>query len=390
MRLGIAALAVVVVLGVAVLGWTRWQGTERSAVSNQPSKIELETMEPEPPPTPEKQWIEAKGLHVTGWIAGSKNRFAHLVDLCNKTELNALVIDVKDSDGTVSYNTDVPLEREIKASTRAIADIDAVIKLMEENDIYPIARVTVFKDPILAKKKPEFAVLNPSGGLWTDRIGTGWANPYKKEVWEYNVEIAKDAARRGFKEIQWDYVRFPSDGRVSQCVYPDKTDQTQSEVIAEFLKYAKEELEPFGVVISADIFGLTSLVRHDMGIGQTIKMMAEHVDYICPMVYPSHYARGEYGIPNPDVEPYRTVKLSLGDALKSIEGTDCKIRPWLQDFSLRARYGKAEVLAQRRAAEELGITEFLLWNARVRYTESALAPAEPKPKGQTNASQKEP
>jgi hypothetical protein len=359
LRFSIGALAVVVVFGIAVLGWTRYHGQNESSVSPVPTQSEI-LSEPPPPPKPQKQWIEAKGLHVTGWIAGSKNSFAHLIDLCNKTELNTLVIDVKDSDGIVSYDTNVPLEREMKASARAIADIESVMKQMADNNIYPIARIAVFKDPIVAKKRPDLAVLKADGSIWTDNHRTGWANPYKRDVWDYNIAIAKDAAERGFKEIQWDYVRFPSDGRVSACIYPGKTEQTESEVIADFLKYAKQELEPYGVVISADIFGLTSLVKHDMGIGQTIKLMAEHVDYICPMVYPSHYARGEYGIPNPDVQPYKTVSLSLADALKSVEGTDCKVRPWLQDFSLRARYGKAEVLAQRKAAEELGITEFLL------------------------------
>lgn len=329
---------------------------------------------PQKPTKPEKQFIIAKGLHVTGWVAGGKNSLQKLIDICNRTELNALVIDVKDSDGVVSWDTEVPLEREIGASRKCINDINAVMTKLAENDIYPIARIAVFKDPILAKAHPEMGVKRPDGALWRDRRGNAWANPYDQRVWDYNIAIAIECAKLGFKEIQWDYVRFPSDGPVSQCVYPGKTDETDSEVIASFLKYAREKLEPHAVVMTADLFGLTSLVNHDMGIGQTIKLIAEHVDYICPMVYPSHYARGEYGIPDPNRAPYKTVLLSLRDAVKAVEGTKCRVRPWLQDFSLYGvKYGAAEVLAQRKAAKEIGLTEFLLWNPQCRYTEAALA-----------------
>jgi hypothetical protein len=200
---------------------------------------------------------------------------------------------------------------------------------MEDNHIYSIARIAVFKDPILANGSQKLAIHRKSGGLWRDRTGTGWADPYSKAVWDYNIDIAIDAAKRGFKEIQWDYVRFPSDGRVSECVYPNKNNRTESEVISDFLQYARKRLEPYNVFMSADIFGLTSIAHHDMGIGQTIKLIADNVDYICPMVYPSHYANYEYGIPNPNSAPYQTVRLSLGDHVKEIQGTKAKVRPWL-------------------------------------------------------------
>ncbi len=337
-------------------------------------------------PKPEKPWEHVRGLHVTGWIAGGKNSMQHLIDLCNRTELNALCIDVKDSDGVVSFDTSVPIEREIGASRKCVADIEAVTRKLKENDIYPIARIAVFKDPILAGRKPELGVQRVGGGLWRDHRGITWANPYDKRVWDYNIDLAIECAKLGFKEIQWDYVRFPSDGRISQCVYPGKDKRTESQVVADFLAYAREKLKPSNVVMTADLFGLTSLVGHDMGIGQTIQLMAKHVDYICPMVYPSHYALGEYGIPNPNKAPYKTVLLSLGDAVKRVKGTKCKIRPWLQDFSLYGvHYGADEVKAQRKAAKEVGLTEFLLWNPRCKYTESALGP---EPKDEKTASAK--
>lgn len=324
---------------------------------------------------PQKQLVEVKGLHVTGWIAGGKKSMQKLIDLCNHTELNALCIDVKDSDGVVSFDTTVPLEREIKASRKCISDPEGLLKKLLDNNIYPIARIVVFKDPILADAKPSMGVHNAGGSLWRDHHGISWTNPYDKSVWDYNIDLAIYCIKLGFKEIQWDYVRFPSDGRISQCKYPGKTNLSESQVIEDFLKYARTRLEPYGVVMSADIFGLTSLVKHDMGIGQTIKMIADNVDYICPMVYPSHYALGEYHIPNPNKAPYRTVLLSLGDAVKKMKGTKCKVRPWLQDFSLYGvHYGRNEVLAQRKAAKEVGLTEFIMWNPRCKYTESALSP----------------
>lgn len=366
----IMLLLPIVLAGVAIVAFRQ----EPSKTTTPPKAEKVEAPKPKAPPKPEKEFIQAKGLHVTGWIAGGKNSMQKLIDMCNRTELNTLVIDMKESDGVVSWDTGVPLEREIGASRKCVSDPEALMEKLKENNIYPIARIVVFKDSILPKVKPEMAVLNAGGGIWRDRAGKAWANPYDKRVWDYNIDLAIEAAKLGFKEIQWDYVRFPSDGRVSQCVYSGKTDQSEPEVIADFLKYAKERLKPYGVVISADLFGLTSLVKHDMGIGQRINLMAQHIDYICPMIYPSHYAMGEYGIPNPNKAPYKTVLLSLRDALKSVEGTKCKVRPWLQDFSLYGvRYGAAEVLAQRKAAKELGVTEFLLWNASCRYTEAALS-----------------
>ena len=363
-KIMIALLALILAGIVVVSLQRRRQDASRPAVMTKPAA----------PPRPHKEIIVAKGLHVTGWIAGGKKSFQKLIDIVNSTEINALCIDIKDSDGVVSFDTHVPLERQINASRKCIRDIESVMKKMEDNNVYPIARIACFKDPILAGAVKSMAVQTPTGGLWTDHHGIAWANPYDKRVWDYNIDIAIECAKLGFKEIQWDYVRFPSDGRVSRCAYPGRDKRNESQVVEGFLKYARERLEPYGVVMSADIFGLTSLVKHDMGIGQTIKMIAKNVDYICPMVYPSHYALGEYHIANPNKAPYRTVFLSLGDAVKKMKGTKCKIRPWLQDFSLYGvHYGPAEINAQRKAARKVGLTEFLLWNPRCKYTTAALA-----------------
>lgn len=376
LKIPLIAFAVLLLGGTAFLAFNGKPGTP--AKTDHTPRLAPKTVRraqvAEAPKLPKKQMITVKGLHVTGWIAGGKNSLQHLIDLCNTTELNALCIDIKDSDGVVSFDTHVSIERQIHASRKCIGNIDEVMKKLKDNHIYAIARIAVFKDPILAKWKPEMAVHSAGGGVWRDHKGISWANPYDKRVWDYNIDLAKECIKLGFNEIQWDYVRFPSDGNIHACVYPGRDKRTESELIASFLKYAHKQLEPYNVVMSADIFGLTSLVKHDMGIGQTIQMIAQNVDYICPMVYPSHYALGEYHIPNPNKEPYKTVLLSLGDAVKKVKGTNCKIRPWLQDFSLYGvHYGPAEVLAQRKAAKEVGLTEFLLWNPRCKYTESALS-----------------
>ena len=229
------------------------------------------------------------------------------------------------------------------------------------------------------KKRPDLAVQRPDGKQWRDRSGHYWLDPYNKANWDYNVDVAIDAAKRGFNEIQWDYVRFPSEGAKSGRVYPAKTKEDQrseARVIAEFLKYAKDKLKPYDVLVTADIFGLTVSAKpdDDMGIGQKIDLMIPNLDVICPMIYPSHYNRGEYGIPYPNAAPYRTISTALGYAVPRVKGTNCRIRPWLQDFSLGVRYGEPEVRAQLKAMREHGIEEYLLWNAGNRYTVSALAP----------------
>jgi hypothetical protein len=314
--------------------------------------------------------VRVRGIYLTGWTAGTK-RFHELVNLVDKTELNAMVIDIKDTDGVISYKSNIPLAKKYNLSF-AKMDPAKVMPVLKEHNIYSIARIACFKDPELAKKRPDLAIQTTSGGLWRDRGGSPWLNPYKKENWEYIAAIAKEAAAKGFNEIQLDYVRFASEGKMSSAVFPGKTKEEPTVVIDKFTQYLRKELEPSGVWFAADIFGLTALVHHDMGIGQKIGGIAANVDYICPMVYPSHYHLGEYGIPNPDLRPYKTVWLSIRDAKVRIKETHAKVRPWLQDFSLQSHYGPDEVRKQMQAVYDNGIGEWILWNPRNRYTASAL------------------
>ena len=327
---------------------------------------------PGPPPLPPGG---VKGIYLTGWTAGLKHRFNNLVSLVDRTELNAMVIDVKD-DGNVSYAVDVPLAQQIGANRHMIAHIDALLATLNAHSIFPIARIACFRDTPLAEAHPEMAVHAPDGRVWHDKTHHAWLNPFNKAAWDYNVDLALDAIKHGFKEIQFDYVRFPSEGKISTLQYPGKPKGAlRKDQIAAFLSYARGKIKAQGAWFSADVFGLTSLVKSDMGIGQTRTNVARVVDYLCPMVYPSHYALHEYGIANPNKEPYNIIHRSLGDAKKRLQDVpSCRLRPWLQDFSLHGvHYGPAQVKAEIKAARDLGIHEFLLWNAGCRYTESALA-----------------
>ncbi len=316
-----------------------------------------------------------KGIHISLWVAADRGLFKKMADLVGRTELNGMQIDIKDESGRVAYSSQVPLGVEVgSALTQGGMDIGRVMDKCWYNDIYPIARLVCFKDPVVARARPDLAVHSTGGGRWGDGA---WLDPYSQENWDYMLGLAVEAARKGFKEIQLDYVRFPSDGNTTTCVFPAQGSDTRnkSQVIQDFLQFMRDGLKPMGTVLSADVFGLTASGQGDMGIGQDVSAMGLYLDYICPMVYPSHYNRGEYNIDDPEANPHDTVYMSLVDFQEKLEGTPCKLRPWLQDFSLRVTYGVTEVQAQMRACYELGIDEWLLWDPNCTFTEGALQPA---------------
>ncbi len=328
--------------------------------------------------------VEAKGIYLTGRSAGNSN-FQRLLQFVVSTELNAMVIDVKEDEGRVTYKSGVPVVKEVGSdNTVFIQDVDSVVQTLKENHIYPIARIVCFKDPFLAGKKTDWAMHKKTGGVWSDKKGTVWIDPYRKEVWDYNIAIAKEAAQKGFKEIQFDYVRFPDNGKKidAEVAFHEQNGKEKQQVIADFLAYAKAELAPFNVYISADVFGLVPSVSDDMGIGQKWEMVSPNVDYISPMTYPSHYANGTYGLRVPDAKPYETILHSVKDAQQKNAGLEqnqiksAAIRPWLQDFTARwvkghIPYGPAEVSAQIKAAKDLGVDQYLIWNAGNTYSQAA-------------------
>lgn len=313
-----------------------------------------------------------RGIHLTAWIAGSSKFRPVINELLDETELNTVVIDIKEYEGEV-YIPGVKMVTENKTFTPAIPNIKDYLANLKKRNIYTVARIVVFKDNLMPRKRPELAVKDAEGEIWKDRSGRVWLDPYNKEVWNYNISIAEQAIDLGFDEIQFDYIRFPSDGNIRNCRYSQAHSTTASSgALVGFLKEANERLKSKGANISIDVFGLTTTVTHDMGIGQQMVQMTQWVDYVSPMVYPSHYNKGEYGIADPNTSPYKVVFIAMEGARKRLGLDTAKLRPYLQDFSMGHRYGKEEVRAQIQACYDNDIGDWLLWNPRCVYTRSAL------------------
>lgn len=315
---------------------------------------------------------QVRGIYITGNTAHWKPRFEELFNFVMKSDINSLVIDFKDDSGIISMVTDNEMILEIDPRYQKGTDFKALIKRLNDNDIYTIARIVVFKDPVLSKKKPEWSIRNHDGSLWRDRTGITWVDPHNINVWNYAIEVSKEAAKAGFREIQFDYVRFPTDGNLKTIKYTDEGGSTKKEVIYNFLKYANEELKEYNVFLSADVFGLTTTTLDDMGMGQQYELIAQEVDYISPMVYPSHYGPYNYGFANPNAHPYGVVNQAMIDGIKKGQDMRAYLRPWLQDFSLgQPKYGVHEVREQIKAVYDNGHDEWIMWNAGNRYNESA-------------------
>lgn len=358
------------------LGLPRFGGGETVAVAEvvrrTPSRAYPMSVTFDPIQYRDSTYRPVKGIYISSWIAGSPELFARQVDLVDRTEINAMVIDVKDATGYITYDSGVALADELGLEEHRIKDIGALMDTLREHDIVPIARIVCFNDPKLSSARPEWGVQHKDGGLWKDDKKASYTNPYNREVWEYLIQLAEDAADRGFREIQWDYVRFPSDGKISDAVYPGRSG-SKEDAIAAFLAYSRERLEKRGVWVSADVFGLTVHVKDDLGIGQRIEKVARNVDIVSPMIYPSHYYPGAYNIKNPNGQPYEVIKNAMADSGRRLSGTGAIVRPWLQDFSLGdVTYGVDEVRAQIQAVEEQGYDEWILWDPSVKYTEGAL------------------
>lgn len=312
-------------------------------------------------------------IHLTAWMAGSAKGRRRVEDILAHTGINALTIDVKEYGGDV-YLPGVPAAEKAGAYKRVMPGISQWLADLKKKNIYTIARIVVFRDNVLPRKNPHLAVRSKAGVSWRDRQGVTWLNPHNRDAWRYNLVIALKAVRLGFDEVQFDYVRFPTDGSVSQIQYAaPHSQETASAALLGFLRQASQLLHPLGAKVSVDVFGLSTTVTNGMGIGQLLGPMAREVDYVCPMIYPSHYSSGNYGLPDPNKQPYETVRYALTDALKML-GPEAasKLRPYFQDFSLGVRYGEKEVLAQLRAARELGVQNWTLWNPRCVYTVAAL------------------
>jgi hypothetical protein len=322
-----------------------------------------------------------RGIYLNAYAAGSSARLGSLLALADTTEINAFVIDVKDERG-IRYRSEVQLAMELSQSGEVtIRDLSALAARLKEKNIWSMARIVLFKDPILSKARPQWSIRKPDGSVWVDREGNTWVSAWDPEVWDYNLDIAEEVARAGFDEIQFDYVRFPEAYRsLPEQVHP-KAKGGRSDAIAAFLDEARRRLHPLGVVVAADVFGLSPNDPKDVAIGQQWEMVLTRADHVLPMVYPSHYFPTHLrNVPRPNRMPYETVFTSLGigmvrwHRLQEAGVPPARVIPWLQAFNAPwvdrdFPYGSEQADAQIRAVYDVGLDDWVFWHPGSRYAQ---------------------
>jgi hypothetical protein len=345
--------------------------------------------EPQPPPPPPRPRDAVpriiRGIYVSAYAIGNPIKRAQLLALADTTEINTFVVDVKDEDG-VRYPSEVAVARQA-AHERSIPvrDLGAIADTLRAHGIHAIARVVVFKDPRLSRLRPEWSIRTPDGGLWRDRQGLSWVSPWDRNVWEMNIAVAEEAVRAGFREVQFDYVRFPEQYRSLPMQVHPQADSTgnRTDAIAGFLAAARERLHPLGATVTADVFGLTMNEARDVGIGQQWERLSATTDALLPMVYPSHYFPTHLaGIRRPNRMPYETVRASVGmgvvraDRLREAGVEPARIIPWLQAFTATWNdrgfpYRAAQAQDQMRAVYALGLEDWIFWHPGSNYDQIA-------------------
>lgn len=326
-----------------------------------------------------------KGLYISSWKIGDQNVLNHFIDLANRTEINTYVIDVKEDDGYVSYPSQVAQVKKLKTCVKKYDPI-YILNQFHKNNIRVIGRIVCFKDPVLPMKRPDLALKDKNGQIWRDNDGIAWLNPYNKASWRYLVNIAKEAVKMGFDEIQFDYVRFTTSGNMSTVDY-GKTKMAKYEAINGFLAFARQQMPH--TIISANVFGIICESPGDTeGIGQYLELIGKDVDYISPMFYPSHYACGQIvnnvEFPKPDFDPYGIVYNALTKTktrVAPIKNYRANFRPYLQDFTANylepgnfQTYGHEQVRQQIKAVYDAGYQSWLFWNINNEYSEDGFLP----------------
>ena len=348
--------------------------------------VSLRIVDENNPALPGREAVKVRGIYISGPMAGSTELFQNILDSAAGTEINTVVIDFKDDQGRITCPVDSPVASEIGACRPYVQDMKELIASLKERGLYVIARVVAFRDPWLAEKKPEWSLHLADGSLYRDRQGMAWVDPYRKEVWDYLVEVGTEAKEAGFDEVQFDYIRFSTEGTMRDVVFDEAVTggRSKTDVITEFVKYAYENLASQGLFVSADVFG--TIIGSDIdaqAVGQVYTEMAKHLDYICPMIYTSHYGPGNFGLEHPDTMPYETVLEALKksqmvmDQAAEADGhvsSQAIVRPWLQDFTASylgegnyIPYGYNEVQRQIQAVKDAGYDEWMLWSAANRY-----------------------
>lgn len=361
------------------------QGIIKEVKSVEPVIPKITDIEPQPhlanPPD------VVKAIYLTSWSAGSEKKLKYLIDLANETEINAVVIDIKDYSGYLSYNTDLELPRKYDAVELRIPQLNKLVKRLHEAGIYVIGRISVFQDQRLALARPDLALFSSTTKeVWRDHKGLTWMDTASQEVWDYNIAVAKEILSRGVDEANFDYVRFASDGALDDIGHPFWDEKTlKTKIVRNFFERIREEL-PEGK-ISADLFGLVTVNKDGLGIGQHLEYAIPIFDAVAPMVYPSHYFKGFIGYDNPAEYPYEVIKYSMDAGLQRIADfkihasttpVQAKFRPWFQDFDLGADYDAVKVRAQIQAWED-SVAKYpelnggwMLWNPANIYTKAAL------------------
>jgi hypothetical protein len=321
-----------------------------------------------------------KALYLSFFGIGDRNLRESAIRLMQETELNTLVIDVKGDRGMIPYKSSIPLATEVGAQrTITVKEMAHLMKSLKAKGIYTIARIVVFKDNLLALARPDWAVKTPGGEIWRDRENLAWVDPFNKEVWDYNIRIALEAAQYGFDEIQFDYIRFPEPSGLRFSMPP--TEENRVNAVSGFLMEARRRLIPYNIFLSADIFGYVCWNLNDTKIGQRLEDLVTHLDYICPMLYPSGFQYGIPGYRNPVANPYEIIYLSLKRAQERTNLPSHRFRPWLQafrDYAFDGRYfNDKEILGEVKAAEEFGSHGWMLWNPRNTYSSAGLKKEKP-------------
>jgi len=315
-----------------------------------------------------------RALYVNRFAAQSKVKMRHLIGIADSTEINALVIDIKDEFGLNFHSSDPMLQRNEGTMTK-IPDLKALVDTIRAHGILPIARIVVFKDSVTARMNPDHVIRKADGTPWRDKKGITWVNPYANVIWEYNFRVADEAVRAGFGEIQFDYIRFPEPYKsLPQQVFPESKGRSKPDALAEFLKTANARMDKLGVRTTADIFGLVTTVRGALEVGQDWEKLSPTLDVVLPMTYPSHYPHGSFGIKVPNAEPHQVLHIAVHRAWERDQklGITTKehVRPWLQAFTLGAPHYTAEQLrAEKQGVYDAGYDGWVLWNPGSKYDE---------------------
>jgi hypothetical protein len=321
-----------------------------------------------------------KAIYMTSWVAGTNSIRNNLVRIIDDTEINSIVIDIKDYSGKVVFAITDPQLKSFGSEEIRVSDMRDFIESLHKKGIYVIGRVAVFQDAYFVKHRPDLAIRNEKGSeVWKDRKGISWIDVGSKEYWDYIIQIAKEARKIGFDEINFDYIRFPSDGNMQDISFPMSSTTPKSVALKNFFVYLHDHLKDTGLKTSADLFGMTTTASDDMGIGQIFENALPYFDYVMPMVYPSHYPPNFMNYKNPAQHPYELIQYTMKSAVDRREAlatstgqTLAKLRPWLQDFDLGADYGPEEVKAQIKATYDVGLDSWALWSASNKYTKGAL------------------